>query len=357
MSTKNLRGILIGAGAVSTYHLQAWSQIPEASIVAIADPDSDAVTHRGKEFGITYQHIYPSIEAALEGEEKIDFVDIATPPNTHFNLVKLAAENGLQITCQKPFAYSLKEASQMIELCDRANVVLNINENWRWRAWYREIKAILEREEIGVPYYAKFFIHSDVWVNRERKSKLNYRSHGTFMEWGIHHVDLMRYLFGEVESVYGRFHNVLGKDAQFEQSALIVLNFHSKLVAYLDLNAASFLPWGNVNKYGPMVEDMRIEGNRGGIVLSPAPKGGDTIQIVTEEKQVERPVYSGTPLSVYQASYTSAHQHFIDCLLSGKMPETQAKDNYETLAVTLAAYQSAETNQVVKINNYKRGVS
>ena len=352
MSAGQLRGALVGAGRVSYFHMMAWEQISQASIIAIADPDREAAIQRGEQFGIPYQHIYASFEDLLAEEIDLDFVDLATSPNTHLNLVKLAAQNDLHITCQKPFAYNLKEAEQMIDVCDQARVIFNINENWRWRTWYREIKEILDDGVIGRPHYAKFAIYSDFWVNSDRITTVKKRGHGILMEWGIHYIDLMRYLFGEVESVYGRMHKVID-NFDFEQRALVVNIFKSGLTAYLDLSSVSYSPWAKVGRDGPMVEDARIEGDQGSIVLFPDPEHGDQVKIFTPTKKIKRPAYTGTPLSVYQASFTAAQGHFIGCLLSGETPESHAKDNYETLAITLAAYRSAEIGQLINIDEFK----
>ena len=351
--TSELHGALIGAGRVSEYHLRAWEQVSQASIVAIADLDHDAAIRRGNEFHISLENIYTSFENLLQQNPDLDFVDIATPPATHPVLVKLAAENGLNVLCQKPFAYSLKDAREMSNKCKQAGVLLSVNENWRWRAWYRGLKNLLVSGEIGKPSYAKFFIHSDYWLKADR-SALPYRNHGVLMEWGIHHLDLMRFLFGEVESVYSRVQNVFQNLSPFEQKALVVLNFKSGLLAYLDISSASFAPYAYVNRNGPMVEDVRIEGDQGAFLLQPDPEQGDLMRVVTQTKDEIHPAYDSSPLDAYQASYTAAHQHFVDCLLSGELPETYAEDNLETLAVTLAAYHAAEINQVVRIDEFKK---
>lgn len=354
MKTQSLLGALIGAGNVTPFHMRAWENVPQAEIVAIVDPNMEAAIERGDEYGIPRPNIHPSFEALLASGMSPDFVDIATTPDTHPALVKLASENGIPITCQKPFAYTLKEARQMIRGCEQAAVLLNINENWRWRPWYREIKTRLDGNEIGKPVYASFFIHTDFWVRPENQSRLRKRPHGTLFEWGIHHIDIMRFLFGEVASVYARTHCRFDEIPDIDQMALVVLNFHSGVIAYLDLSAASFSVRGNVSRNGPMVEDMRIEGDRGTIELLPDQGRGDRLRVVTGIKNVERPAYEETPESAYQASYTAAHQHFIDCLLSSHPTETHAQDNLKTLAVTLAAYHSAKTNQVVTIETYER---
>lgn len=282
---------------------------------------------------------------------KLDFLDIVTRPSFRIPLVRLAAANRLHITCQKPFAPTLKAAQEMIEICEQAEVVLNIHENWRWRSWYREIKSYLDNGEIGSPHYAQFNVHGDYWLKANPIAK-PYKEHGTLMEWGIHHLDVRRYLFGKVETVYGNLQNPLPEFSSFDKKASLMLNFESGLIANLYVSSASFAPYGFRDRTGVLVEDVRIEGDQGTLLLRPDPEQGDRFRCVTKSKEINQPAFTAPPEVAYQASYTAAHQHFIDCLASGEIPETNAGDNLETLAVTLAAYHSAGINQVVTIEDF-----
>jgi predicted dehydrogenase len=140
MSQSPLRGALIGAGDVTVFHMQAWKKIPQAQIVAIADPNKDNAQQRAAESGIEPDHIYPSLNDLLAVEGDLDFVDIAAPPGAHLDLIRTAADHGIHILCQKPFAPSLSQARQMIQICEQAGVLLSVNENWRWRSWYRKLR-------------------------------------------------------------------------------------------------------------------------------------------------------------------------------------------------------------------------
>jgi predicted dehydrogenase len=55
----------------------------------------------------------------------------------------------------------------------------------------------------------------------------------------------------------------------------------------------------------------------------------------------------------YLDTYVAAQGHFVECLLSDRTPKTVGEDNLKTLAVTLAAYHSAEHNMVVSVQDYK----
>jgi predicted dehydrogenase len=78
VSTKPLKGALIGAGNVTPFHLQAWEHIPQASIVAITDPNLERARTRAPERGIDPGRVFASLSDLLQAEEGLDFMDIAT---------------------------------------------------------------------------------------------------------------------------------------------------------------------------------------------------------------------------------------------------------------------------------------
>jgi predicted dehydrogenase len=277
VSTKPLKGALIGAGNVKPFHLQAWERIPQASIVAIADPDLDKARTRAREFGIDPGRVFTSLSDLLQAKEGLDFLDIATPPH---------------VLCQKPFALRLAEARAMIKACQRAGVVLGINENWRWRPWYRAIRSMISQGKIGRPIYARFFAHSSAWLPT-RVRPPNHRLHGMkqviFLEWGIHLVDVLRFLFGEPDSVYARMAG-LSPELIGEDRAVVMLAF-GELTALIDISWSSCAPWGAANRIRHNVEHVRIEGDAGTIVLFPDPSKGDLIRLITAQEEWERPAY------------------------------------------------------------------
>lgn len=359
MITQSLLGALIGAGNVTTFHMQGWEKIPRAEIVAIADPELERAGQRADEFGIDRTHIYTSLEDLLASEKSLDFVDIAAPPEAHLSLVELAAERKLHILLQKPFASHLSEACQMIDLAEAAGVTLSINENWRWRPWFRKIKQMLTEGTIGRPVYTRFFIHASGFFARVLPSDHRFRTwpRVALYDWGIHHIDILRFLFGDPQTVYMRTARACEQIQNGEDHAVAMLGYANGLTALVDISVASFAPEGHVNRDGPMVEDFRIEGDRGTLQLIPlAPHGTDLIRLTNAGRVNEWPAYEGEPYDAYVQSYITSQQHFIDCLLSGKTPETHAEENIKTLAATLAAYHSAETGQVVRIDDFKSSV-
>lgn len=111
------RGAIIGCGYISERQLRAWQQVQGADIIAVCDLDEEKAQRRAAQFGIPA--VYSDYRQMLD-EHRLDFVDIATQPNSHLELVTAGAKRGLHVLCQKPVAPSMDEAKQMIAVCDQA---------------------------------------------------------------------------------------------------------------------------------------------------------------------------------------------------------------------------------------------
>lgn len=338
-----LRGALIGAGAISQHHLAAWVKIPQAEIIAICDPNRQHAEKRATDFGIPPDMVFDD-PAKLLRTIPLDFVDIAASPEVHPELTMLAAAHHVHVNCQKPFALSLAAARHMMDVCQEAGVLLNINENWRWRTWYRTIRQLIREGKIGKPVYFRIFSHSSryVYSNPAPRCLFDWKR-VILLEIGVHHVDILRFLFGEPVSVTARTndvsHALVGEDR-----AIVLLDFPDAVQAVLDLSWSSFAPAGYADRTTHPIEDCRIEGDRGTLELVRDAQKGNFIRLTNCEGVQEQPAHPGrTPAEAYLDSYVAAQDHFVDCLLTGKIPETAAADNFNTLAVVLAAYRSAES--------------
>jgi predicted dehydrogenase len=348
-----LRGAMLGCGHISPFHLRAWERIEGVEIVALANRTISKAEARAREFGISLGRVYGDYRKLLDREkEEIDFVDIATAPDVHRQQVEAAAAHGLHILCQKPMAPTLADAHAMIAACDRAGVLFSINENWRWRTWYREIKRLLDEGVVGVPRYIRIARRSDTALPRPDGSPHPAFVNQAYMadldrlilyEWGIHLIDVVRFLFGPVTSVYARMDRVSSL-YQGEDRALVCLVL-AGVTGLIDISWATV----GVEHMASHLEEVTIEGDKGSIEL--LPDRGDVLRVTTSDGTWQRPAIDVAPAEAYQASYVAAQRHFVDCLRNGQLPETVASDNVQTLAATLAAYESAARNEVMYLTD------
>jgi predicted dehydrogenase len=339
-----MKGAVIGCGAISEFHFKGWQRVKGAEILAVCDAQEEKARQRAREFGI--QKVYRSYPSMLD-VERPDFVDVITRPEAHREIVLELVRRRIPTICQKPFAPSLAEAQEMVEVAERAGVPLMVHENWRWRRWYRQIKQWIEHGQLGSPCYAHFLFHSDtvlpdygrgVAPNLQRYPYLLEMPRLILYEFGIHLVDIFRFLFGEPIRLCGmsRRRSPL---VQGEDHVVLLLETETQMAA-LDLSWGS---WGR--RSSVVLEEVLIEGDQGYVVMDAESR----LRLESATQQAILGPYAPDYAEHYVDSFHQTEQHFYDCLLQGKEFETSGRDNLKTLAITLKAYDSFASGEALRL--------
>jgi predicted dehydrogenase len=339
-----LRGIGIGAGYFSQYHYEAWSRIPEVAMVALVNREADRGREVADRFGIPRVYGWPELAAALD-REKPDFIDIITPPETHGELVRLGADRGLAIVCQKPLAPTPQEAEDIVATARRAGVRLLVHENWRWQPWYREMRRQLDAGVLGELFSISIRTRTgDGWpADAYLARQPFFRGYPRLLvyETGVHFLDTFRFLGGEISSVYARLQRrnpgIRGEDA-----GQIVCGFASGATALWD---ASRYNEGEATDPRYTFGTVRLDGSRGHLELDP--EGNLAFQPLG---QAARPLdYPHDRRGFGGDSVHALQRHFVERLLTGAPFESSGEDYLRTIALVTACYRSQETGQVVRI--------
>ncbi len=334
-----LRGVLIGCGYASGHQLSAWASIPDVDIVAVSIRTRRHAERRAKEFKIGA--VYDDLPTLL-AETEPDFLDIATPPDSHVELVEIAAHYGVDILCQKPGANTLEELRYMIAVCETAGVALVVNENGRFQPWHRRIHQIVHNEErIGKP----------LRVSVEARGLLtmpepNFGEQAFFatmprlimFELGVHHLDTMRYLVGEATTITAHMKRV-SPHVVGEDEAVSVSN-HNGVVATIDLSwargselamGAAHTTWGSIT----------LTGSDGSLAL-----GYDGTLTVNGDVE---PDQDWLGFDGVQLGYEAMQQHFVDTLGAGIEAETSGHQTLKTMELVFGAYHSADTGREYRV--------
>ena len=129
-----LKGVMVGAGYFSRFHLDAWSRLDDVNLAAICDTNVSAASAAADQHGVA--KVYDDFSRMLD-VEKPDFVDIVTRPDSHLSLVHQATQRGVAVICQKPLTPSYEESCQLVDAAQQAGVPLMVHENFRFQPWYR----------------------------------------------------------------------------------------------------------------------------------------------------------------------------------------------------------------------------
>jgi len=328
--SKPLRVAVAGAGMISWYHLVGWRSLGErVRLVAICDPDGARAEKRATEFSIP--HIYRDADAMFAAES-IDALDVITPRETHAAWVDAAAECGIDVLCQKPLTPTLAESEALVRRVEGKSRLM-AHENWRFRPWYRDLKRWIAAGELGELVLARMTtltsgLLPDETGRRPLIEREPYTQHVERLmiaEVLIHHLDVMRYLCGELRVVAAR-------------GARTVSDVVGETVAAIFLETASGTP---VEVTGSMVA--------GGY---PA-RSPDLLEVVGSKASATFAdsalhLHGAAPRSQpydsavgYQASFDGVIAHFVDCLETGSPFETGPTDNLETLRLVEHAYWAA----------------
>lgn len=201
-----LRFAVIGTGFWSRFQLAAWQEVPGARCVALYNRTREKAEALAHEFGISA--VYDAAEELLRNE-KVDFIDIITAVETHRQFVHLAASHGLPVICQKPLAPRLEIGEEMVATCKAAGVPLLVHENWRWQSPIRGLKEILSGRPIGRIFRARIDYCNSFPVF-ENQPFLKELEEFILTDMGSHILDVTRFLFGEVDSLYCQTQRVHG---------------------------------------------------------------------------------------------------------------------------------------------------
>jgi predicted dehydrogenase/kynurenine formamidase len=337
-----LRGLCIGAGYFSRFHLGAWRSIPEVEIVAVCDTDSERAKQRADEFEIG--RTFTDAARALD-ELDLDFVDLITRPETHLPLVQQVAARRLPVICQKPLAPDFATACEIVATARQAGVPLMIHENFRFQPWYREIKRLLEDGTIGARLHGLHFRlrQGDGWgadAYLARQPYFREMPRLLVYETGVHFIDTFRFLAGEIEEVTAVLRR-LNPVIQGEDSALLTFTFASGAVGVWD-----------ASRYNESTAaDPRYTF---GTLLVEA--DGGSLRLEDDGRLFVQPL--GQPAREHEYPHTRrgfagdcvywTQRHFVEQLETGGSFETSGEQYLKTLEVQEAAYLSAAQHRPVR---------
>ena len=341
---RRLRGVGIGAGYFAPFQYEAWTRIPEVEIAAIYNRTEERARPLMAQYGIP--RFYEDWKIMLD-RERPDFVDIITPPETHEEMCAFAAARGIHIICQKPLAPGYDVSQRIVENSARAGVRFMVHENFRWQPWYRAIKDVQARGDIGEFTHVHFLMRmGDGWgADAYLARQPFFRQYPRLLiyETGVHFIDTFRFLLGEVASVVAETKRlnpvILGEDA-----GQLLLKFQNGSTAFWDANR-----YNESEAESPRFTfgELRIDGAAGHLTMdaSSAIRVKRLGEPVGELEYVrERKNFAGDCVYFLQ-------KHFVDCMLSGREFETNGGDYLKNVRIVEAAYESARTGNVVRISS------
>jgi predicted dehydrogenase len=294
--------------------------------------------------------VYSTYEELLN-DPSIEVLDVAVPPNAQGNLIFEACARGTVkgILAQKPLGVNLAEAKKIVEACEGAGIVLAVNQNMRFDQSVRAAKTLLENGTIGEPVFATIDMRGiPHWMPWQEEL-----GWVTLRIMSIHHLDTLRYWFGEPERIFCSVRpDPRTKFPHRDGICSYILEYGSGLrcVGVDDV-------WTGPAKEGcpgDIYIRWRIEGMNGlamgeiGWCKDPY-TSPSTIRYASKGDKGFQPRWTE---SWFPDAFVGTMAQLLVALERGTEPEIGGRDNLRTMALVDAAYESAERHAAVSVAEF-----
>ena len=322
---------LIGLGQqAQKYHLPGILNCDKVELVAVCDIDETKVEQISNELNVLG---YTDVKKLVQSE-MLDFVIIATPHDTHLDIVRIVSEKGVHILKEKPFAKNLSEAIEMNDIIEKNNVNFMLTLQRRFSLTYSRFFDYINR--IGKPSHIdiKYNIFTDKphfeWRGSKEKA-----GGGCILDMGYHMIDVLIWFFGLPENLYSTYSTV-GRgevNQEVEDSASIIFNYGGGLSGNMDISRISV----------PKTEYVKVIGQNGVLELLKNKiniydvKGNITECIVAKNLTDEQ--YASKQIN-----------EFLRILDSSDKIKIDEHINIDPMIFIEGCYQSKINNQLVKLN-------
>jgi UDP-N-acetyl-2-amino-2-deoxyglucuronate dehydrogenase len=230
---------LIGGGNITETHARAARAIPGVAISAIHGANAERIARLSREHGGTP---YENFDAFLK-HRPMDLVVLGSPSGLHAVQGIAAAQQGLHVLTEKPIEISTARADALIAAASQSRVQLGVIFQDRTKPHIRQLKTWLDQGLLGKPLFVdarvNWYRPPEYYANSRWRGTFALDGGGALINQGIHTVDLLLWLLGDVVSVQARMATLLHK-IEAEDTAAAILEFTSGALGALHATTAAY---------------------------------------------------------------------------------------------------------------------
>ena len=331
---------LIGGGNISGTHARAARSVPGVEIAAVYGSNAEKVERLAKEHGAKP---YGEIEAFL-AHRPMEMVIIGSPSGLHAAQGIQAARHGLHVLVEKPIDISVERADALTSECQRAGVKLGVIFQDRFKPEIRRLKQLLAGEKLGkillVDARVKWYRPPEYYAGSRWRGTWALDGGGALMNQGVHTVDLLLWLLGDVVGLQARAATML-HDIETEDTALAMLEFASGAIGTLEVTTAA---------YPGYPRRVEITGTEGTVVLEHDRLVAIDLRAGAEEVEHEqmedRNPSASSPVVSDVRGHQSAIEDFIRAIKEDGTPACDGREGRRSVALIEAIYRAARNPEM-----------
>lgn len=337
-----LKFALLGCGRIAKRHseLLGHNQIDNAQLVAVCDIVEEKAKQISEQFGVPY---FTDMNEMLEKTD-IDVVTILTESGYHAQHVIEVAKNKKHIVVEKPMALTLNDADAMINACDEASVKLFVVKQNRFNVPVLKAREALEEGRFGKLVLGTVRVRwcrPQAYYDQDSWRGTWALDGGVLTNQASHHVDLLEWMMGEVESVHAMSSTAL-VNIETEDTAVVNLRFKNGALGIIEATTA-VRPKDLEGSLSILGETGTVE--IGGFAVNQLKIWNFTEQESGDDEVMEK--YSVNPPNVYGFGHHAYYEHVVDSILNNKKQLVDGLQGRKSLELINAIYESIETKREV----------
>jgi UDP-N-acetyl-2-amino-2-deoxyglucuronate dehydrogenase len=339
-----LRFALVGCGRIAKRHAELLGrrQIEGAELAAVCDIVPDKARALAEPYGVPH---YADMHQMC-GRERIDVLVVLTESGRHAQHVIELTQYRKHIVVEKPMALTLDAADSMIRSCDASGVKLFVVKPNRFNVPVMKLREALVAGRFGKLVLGTVRVRwcrTQDYYNQDAWRGTWALDGGVLSNQASHHVDLLEWMMGDVESVYARSATAL-VNIECEDTAVVVLKFRSGALGIIEATTAA--------RPKDLEGSISILGANGTVEI-----GGFAVnQMKTWEFAPRLPEddvvlarYSVNPPNVYGFGHQAYYEHVVECIRGNKQHLVDGLEGRKSLELISAIYESIETGREVPL--------
>jgi predicted dehydrogenase len=340
----SLNFALVGCGRIAVRHaeLLGGKMIQGARLAAVCDNQAD----RAKAFG--EKHGVPSFTDMHEMMKStpIDVVAVLTPSGLHAKHVLELCQYRKHIVVEKPMSLTLDDADAIIEACDKQGIKLFVVKQNRFNVPVQKMRQALEAgrfKKMVMGTVRVRWCRTQSYYNQDSWRGTWAYDGGVFANQASHHVDLLEWMMGEVDSVFAMSTRAL-VNIETEDTAAVVLKFRNGALGVIEATTAA--------RPKDLEGSISILGEGGSVEIAGFAvnqiRSWNFVEPTQDDKDVLEK-YSVNPPNVYGYGHQAYLEHVVDCIRNKKEALVDGLAGRRSLELITAIYESIETGQEVHL--------
>lgn len=338
---------IVGCGRIAKRHAEilGTGQVAGARLVAVSDIIEARSRAFAEQHSVPYFTDYHRMMHAMGA--KIDVVNIATPSGAHAPVCLDLAPYGKHLVVEKPMALTLADADAMIGACDKAGVRLFVVQQNRYNLPVLKLREALEAGRFGklvIGTVRVRWCRTQAYYDQDAWRGTWADDGGVFANQASHHVDLLQWMMGSVDSVFATSATRL-VDIEVEDTGVGVLQFSSGALGVIEATTAT-RPSDLEGSISILGENGTVE--IGGFAVNRMKTWNFSDNLDSDPAVLEQ--YRENPPNVYGFGHLRYLQHVVDCIVDDKPGAVDGREGRQSLELITAIYESIESGRKVPLH-------